>query len=611
MLQFRILGVIKKVPTKFLIKIYTKKVVNSYKFFKKIPLFFLSFCLFGLLANTAHGNDITQTDLFSYRPQIHSNGDDFFVVWSERSESSSEVFFSKSNDGGSTFSTPLNISNNPGDSAFPRLAVNENYIFVTWYDYSSGQSDILFAKSSDFGDTFEISNISDNASASYNPWVAANSKFTYLVWNDGGKSQEMEINGKTKVIDVLLGESEIMFGSSNDAGQTFEIKNLSNMSGESINPRIRIDKDNVFVVWTDYGINPEIFFSKSNDSGLTFSTPINISKTDAKSFDSGIQVYGESVFLIWKEKNGNDTEIYFSKSIDGGNSFHVPTSISGNLGNYKITRDTQMSISYPHLYVVYYDVKNLDVHLAHSPDMGDTFYGSVNLSLSTGSSVFSQMVTNENRISVVWNDDSDGDGDVYLRESYDYGHTFGPQINLSDDSSGSVLFVLGPQISKSDDFINVIWENKTHSKSDLSLKQIPINNSPLSFSFSDINAQVSLDGYEIQPGRETQIEIKFTDLQNKDIPLTSHSLIVLDSNNRTIFQSEPTGTVNGIASHSVVFPVPGQYSLKLDLEGSTGEANNQILVKVIPEFGFGIFLILVISFSIAIFSKRTHPRIFR
>jgi len=388
------------------------------------------------------------------------------------------------------------------------------------------------------------------------------------------KSQEITIDGRTIIIDVLVGDSEILFGLSDDGGETFEIKNISNMPGESFNSRMRIDGNNIYLVWTDIFETSEIFFSKSNDSGYTFSNPINVSNSNADSFDAGINISEENVFLIWKEQHDNNTEIYFSKSNDGGNSFDQPRKISGDFGNYKITRDTQIDVSNPHLYVVYYD--DVDVYLAHSPDKGDTFYDSINLSTSIGQSVFSQLLVDENKIFVIWSDDSDGDEDVYLRESSDYGFTFGPKINLSDDIFNSVLFVLGPQISKSDNFINVIWENKTNSESNLVLKQKPINNSPLSFILSNNDVQISLDGYEIQPGEKNQIEIKFRDLKTNNFITTNYSISIFDSENKTIFQSPQSVAINGLANHTVVFPKPDQYSLSINvdeqLESTTTES---------------------------------------
>ncbi|MCZ6582387.1 MAG: sialidase family protein [Thaumarchaeota archaeon] len=279
-------------------------------------------------------SQITETDSISQRPQIFSQNEKIFLVWTEKYENNAEILFSKSSDGGITFSTPINLSKNEGVSAFPRISVSGDSVFVTWYDYSDGQSEIYFAKSEDGGETFSVLNISNNTSASYNPWVSSNSKFVYLVWNDGGKSQEIEFaDGKKRIVDVLMGNMEIFFATSNDDGRTFETKNLSNIHGESLNPRMRINEENIYVTWTEQSENSEIFFSKSEDSGKTFSNPINISNSPGNSFDVGIEIHENEVFLIWKEKSSEHQEVFFSKSVDNGNTFDYPIKISGTSTN--------------------------------------------------------------------------------------------------------------------------------------------------------------------------------------------------------------------------------------------------------------------------------------
>ncbi|MDH3278227.1 MAG: hypothetical protein OEM21_09040 [Nitrosopumilus sp.] len=559
---------------------------------------------------SSFANEITQSDSISFRPQIVNFDEKIFLVWTEKSDTNAEIFFSTSVDGGVTFSKPINISNNSGSSAFPRLAVEGNNVYVTWYDYSPGQSDVMVAKSFDSGKTFTSSNISNNISASYNPWISADSEYVYLVWNDGGKSQEIELGGQTKIIDVLVGDSEIMFGISKDKGETFDIQNISNLGGDSINARMITDSNNIYLVWTDLHSNSEIYFSKSNNSLISFSNPINISQSDSRSHNSGIKVYKENVFVIWTEDSDSGSDIYFSKSIDKGNSFTPPHSLSGKLGTYETTRDTQMEISYPHLYIVYADQQTSEVYLSHSPNMGDTFFEPVNLSLSTGNSLYPQIITDENNVFVVWSDDSDGDKDIILRQSSDFGYTFGSKINLSNDTADSELFVLGPQIAKSDNFLDIVFENKTSSNSNLVLIHKPIESIPPTLSILDSVAQINLGQKEVHPGNETNVEIKFMDNNIEQNVSQNYSLVILDSKNEKIFQSQPLDDHDGISNHKVIFPQAGQYSLKLNHEGLNLPEDNEIIVVVVPEFGFGVIMILSMSVSMIIFTKRIRPRIF-
>src|SRR5437899_3217368 len=75
------------------------------------------------------------------------------LVWVDTSLGNSEIFFSRSADRGVTFSTPLNVSNDSGDSIFPSIAVDPGgNINLTWTDDTPGfKYDVFFSRSTDAG----------------------------------------------------------------------------------------------------------------------------------------------------------------------------------------------------------------------------------------------------------------------------------------------------------------------------------------------------------------------------------------------------------------------------------------------------------------------------
>ncbi|MGI0013658.1 MAG: hypothetical protein ACREBU_09485, partial [Nitrososphaera sp.] len=94
----------------------------------------------------------------SFGPQIAVSGSNVFVVWQDFSIDNEGIFFSSSSDDGTTFSNPINISND-GSSSNPQIAVSGSNVFVVWQD----NDEILFASSSDNGANFsDIVNISQN-----------------------------------------------------------------------------------------------------------------------------------------------------------------------------------------------------------------------------------------------------------------------------------------------------------------------------------------------------------------------------------------------------------------------------------------------------------------
>jgi hypothetical protein len=131
--------------------------------------------------------NISNNNRISADPQIDISGNNTYVVWSDDSPGTADIFFTKSTDGGETFSKPVNLSNNTRGSFDPVLAISKNHIFVAWDDDIPGNADILFTKSTDRGNSFSIKpiNLSKNVGRSLYPDVAVSrSNNSYIVWSD-------------------------------------------------------------------------------------------------------------------------------------------------------------------------------------------------------------------------------------------------------------------------------------------------------------------------------------------------------------------------------------------------------------------------------------------
>jgi hypothetical protein len=88
-----------------------------------------------------------------------------YVVWTDNTPGNYEILFRKSTDDGNTFSSTINLSNNPGTSLLsastPQIAVAGWIppVYVVWQDSifsASGNDDILFGKSN--ASTLNLSN---------------------------------------------------------------------------------------------------------------------------------------------------------------------------------------------------------------------------------------------------------------------------------------------------------------------------------------------------------------------------------------------------------------------------------------------------------------------
>jgi hypothetical protein len=82
----------------------------------------------------------------SFRPGVAVSGNNVYVVWHDGISGNYEVFFKKSTDGGATFSSPINLSNNRTESTSGQISVSGNNVYVIWQEGHLENIEILFKR---------------------------------------------------------------------------------------------------------------------------------------------------------------------------------------------------------------------------------------------------------------------------------------------------------------------------------------------------------------------------------------------------------------------------------------------------------------------------------
>jgi hypothetical protein len=432
--------------------------------------------------------NLTNNTRDSVYAQIASHGDNVYMVWQENNPDpldrnnnvnnniqynngnyrNYDIYIKKSTDGGLTFSKEINLSNNPGFSEHPQITVSGNNVYVAWIDNTSSSSttttknqEIYFRKSIDGGNTFDnIINLSNSSNAdSYNLEITAAGNNVYAVWQDttlptadvdtsssssGGGDINADNNSDRSSISTDE-NSSILFRASTDDGNTFKkIKSLSNSAFKSY-PKIAAFENSAYVVWNvgiisdsnsednnANNINNGIFFTKSFDSGNSFSDTIKLNSNRNSIGESQIAAYGNNVYVVW---GGNPDDkvvgdIFFVKSTDNGNRFAKAVSLGEpNSLNVEIIADGNNNVYIAWQALLSADnvcpscllkpEDNEEILFKMSSDNGATFTNIYeNISKNKGISECTSIAISENNnVYVAWEDYTYGNHEILFSKS--------------------------------------------------------------------------------------------------------------------------------------------------------------------------------------------------
>jgi len=255
-------------------------------------------------------------------------------------------------------------------------------------------------------------------------------------------------------------KSDIFFTKSDNKGLTFEPpKNLSDNNGTSAWPRFTVYDSNIYVTWYDYSAGTsDIFFSVSEDNGNTFKTS-NLWENKGVSFNPWIKVFEDSVYIVWNDDTPNFIPINKTSNID------------------------EIDISFG----------NTDILVAVSNDKGKSFKIH-NLSNTFSTSDTPRIAINGENVYVAWDQNTKNGFDIAFSASHDNGLTFSDKLNISNSSSMSTDSGIGAYENN----VYVIWMESVGGPNDIFLSKSDDYgahfSSTVNLSNSSLNSFIVRDG---------------------------------------------------------------------------------------------------------------------
>lgn len=284
----------------------------------------------------------------------------------------------------------------------------------------------------------------------------------YVVWDDG------------RAAPGSSSQEDLYFAKSVDGGSTYSrnvpVAVTANMSGG--NSDIDVAEDgSIFVVWGERGVssNPGIehlYFSKSVDGGNTFSSPVVIDghRWDENCVCTGIALArsGGKLFAGWTQ-NVSDVRgggFFLARSADRGATWGTPMRIDDGGTDDLEVPDLAVDGAGT-VYAVWSDATTYEVRLARSVDSGLTFGASLRVSTPGWLAVEGAIAARGPHVDVLWysiRSPADYSGALFLSQVAGGGTAALPPTQVLDVPANSTHVANIPSVAvDGQGFVDVAW----------------------------------------------------------------------------------------------------------------------------------------------------------
>ncbi len=409
----------------------------------------------------------------SSQPRIATVGSDVYAAWLNNTSGNSNILFRASYNNGTSFGPVVKITNSTnGNAANEQIAAAGSDVYLVWQQNVSLTNDHVFLRRStnsgtSFGPVLDLSGGGPSGTSEF-PEIAAGGNAVNIVWL-GCTDTNCDTTGGNLI--------EILFRSTTSVGSV----TLSTTAYGSARPQVAAVASNVYATWSDVSPGrPQTFFAVSSNGGTSFGTPVSLSNTPSgeADLDQKMITAGNNVYLAWTNHTSSSDNTMFEASTNNGASFGVALDL-----NKAIVTDLhpELAASGNSVYAVWSETSGVNTEVLYSASVnnGASFGSLLNLSNVPGTSNEQVISASGNNVYATWIESSTSNNGVYFVSSSDGGSTFGTPLNLINDTVSH-----NPVLADPTGYAFVAWEDDTTGNGDIYI----VTGKPFAFDFSVANS---------------------------------------------------------------------------------------------------------------------------
>jgi len=311
-------------------------------------------------------------------------------------------------------------------SLSPLLLVSPSVVLAQW------EPDVRLT----FNDSSSVTSASNSRSIAAGP-----GNLVHVVWQD-----------------TRAGRWEIYYKCSSDAGVTWsqDIR-LTQSQGFSYTPSVTVLDSIVHVVWTYYSSSEpyEIYYMRSSDGGLTWSSMMRLTNNIYGSFEPSVAAFGSNVYLVWRDaRDSGNNEIYYKRSSDQGRTWDSMDTRLTYATSTSWCPAVEASGFFVH--VVWWDSRTgrWEVYYKRSSDGGVSWGADTCFTNDAFDSYRATLAVSDSVVHVVWQDARVGDSKLYYKRSTDSGNTWSADNRLTIPYAA-----VAPSLISPGSMVHLVWHD--------------------------------------------------------------------------------------------------------------------------------------------------------
>jgi len=240
---------------------------------------------------------------YNYNPDITQTSDGrLWLVWYDHRSGNADLWYMTSPDYGASWSPAVQLTTDSNSDYNPSIAQSDDgTIWVAWYSYRSGNADIWYKTSSDGGANWSAgTQLTTDTGSDYNPSITQDNYDgkVWIAWQS-----------------YRSGGDGIWVTNSIDGGATWVPEYPADIDGHwGYDPEIASTDDGVlWLVWYDYSSgNRDIWYETSVDGGVSGSLPIQFTRFMGRDdFPAAAGLFGGELALVWRSDRASNYDIWY------------------------------------------------------------------------------------------------------------------------------------------------------------------------------------------------------------------------------------------------------------------------------------------------------------